>query len=343
MNKQLYGRDKLILKLQNLIVTPRNIPENVAIIGVKGVGKTSLLSKLFSEEEKKKYYTDHKLLLSFVDIPETTEEMKDFYSYLYSSIMEGAYIINNFNSSEYEKIRNEITQEIERQKQLSPYSSPDEATMDSIVRRTLDILNRHDLRVLFIIDNFEKLARSSRIKNAQYKYMRDLANNEKMSMFISSGQDLTKVSEEIKGSGFENIFRFVNIPGIDEYGIEDWFEAEQLSNNEEVINKVLDLTGGVPELIKIYMRLSEDNNKVDSDDFFDKMMIEAESLMKMWNEYIDEEEKNKLQEVLENNSTNSSIRDRLLMKGLLVEVNTNNIKFVTPLFEEYIKKILGNQ
>ena len=73
----------------------------------------------------------------------------------------------------------------------------DDATVEAILNKTIDIIQEKKLKLLLVFDDFEKFADATKVKRTQYKYMRDLANTGKISLFISTGKDLTKVSEEI--------------------------------------------------------------------------------------------------------------------------------------------------
>lgn len=107
-----------------------------------------------------------------------------------------------------------------KNKILSRCVEIDDATMESVLNKTIEVTKQFSLKILVVFDDFERFADSSKLKKAQYKFMRELANSDKISLFISTGQDLTKVSEEMKGSGFENIFRYEELRGIRAQDIE---------------------------------------------------------------------------------------------------------------------------
>lgn len=339
---ELYGRNSILAKIHDYVVND-NMPENIALLGVKGTGKTSVLKNAFSQKNNKKYYDEANVLVAHVSIPESNESMKGFYSYLHSSILNAVDAIEQYDESRYEALMTQILEK--KNKILSRSIEVDDATMENVLIKTIEVIKQASLKILVVFDDFERFADSSKLKNAQYKFMRELANSNRISLFISTGQDLTKVSEEMKGSGFENIFRYEELRGIRGQDIEDWVydvtDETDIEFDDDLMEWIEDVSGGIPELIKeaanVSYQLQKDGVEFDEDVYINALYPAVDSLMKVWWSYTDDTEHKILKEILSNTSNSSISRDCLVKKGYLNE-DDEEVSFVSPLFEKYIKE-----
>ena len=93
----LYGRKHFLAKIHDYM-TDRQMPENVALLGVKGAGKSSVIRKAFGREENRRYYDEADIVVTFVSIPETTDSMKGFYSYLNTSVLEALDAVEEYDA-----------------------------------------------------------------------------------------------------------------------------------------------------------------------------------------------------------------------------------------------------
>lgn len=336
----IYGRNSILAKIHDYVVDG-NMPENVALLGVKGVGKTSILRRAFCESELKRYYDEANVLVAFVSIPDSNDSMKGFYSYLHTSVLDAIDKIEEYDSIKYETIMAQILEK--KNKILSRCVEIDDATMESVLNKTIEVTKQFSLKILVVFDDFERFADSSKLKKAQYKFMRELANSDKISLFISTGQDLTKVSEEMKGSGFENIFRYEELRGIRIQDIEDWIfdvtDDTEIEFEDDLLDWIDEVSGGIPEIVgeaaELSYELLSENFVFNSDEYFKKLYPIVYPLMKKWWLYTDSIEHKIFEDVLSDQDSNSVNRDCLVKKGYLRE-DDEGVVFVTPLFEMYV-------
>lgn len=339
--EHLYGRNSILAKIHDYVVDG-NMPENVALLGVKGVGKTSILKRAFFKTELKKYYDEANVLVAFVSIPDSNDSMKGFYSYLHTSILEAVDKIEEYDSSKYEAIMSQILEK--KNKILSRCVEIDDATMESVLNKTIEVTKQFSLKILVVFDDFERFADSSKLKKAQYKFMRELANSDKISLFISTGQDLTKVSEEMKGSGFENIFRYEELRGIRAQDIEDWIfdvtDDTEIEFDDDLLEWIEEISGGIPEIVgeaaELSYALLTEKIEFNSDEYFKKLYPIIYPLMKKWWSYTDVVEHQIFEDIISEQDSNSVNRDCLVKKGYLNEDDDNDVCFVTPLFEMFV-------
>ncbi len=344
----IYGRNNVLFKVQDYILGHSSIPENVALLGVKGVGKSAVIKNAFCKANIKKYFDTNRILVKFVSISDTTDSMKGFYSYLYSSVFEAIDYIESYDKHFYDALAIQILDS--KNKILERCVEIDDATMESVLNKTIDIVKEQNLHLLFVIDDFERFADSSNLKKAQYKYLRELANSKRISLFITTGQDLTKVSEEMKGSGFENIFYYEELRGLKLQDVEDWiFEVTDQTNiefSDELIEWIESISGGIPAIIEEAAEMSYSllsRNILFNDETYKNQLYSiVYPLLEKWWQYTDAIEHHIFKDVIENRSISSINRDCLIKKGYLNQDIDDNVFFVTPLFKKFVLEKISN-
>lgn len=329
-------------------ITKKECPENIALLGVKGVGKTSIIENLFSPENKKLYYNEANVVVSFVSVPETNDNLKSFYSYLLTSIFEGLDAIEEYDEKRYDDLIGRIM--LKKQKIQERSVELDEAIMHSILYKTIDLVQDNGIKLLLVFDDFERVAASPKLKNAQYRCMRELANSGKISLFISTGEDLTKVSAEMVGSGFENIFKYIQLRGIRIKYIEEWVDEATDGTgvlfDDDVIDWIEEISGGIPEIISTagevaYQMLKsgeEFNEKVFEEELYGRVY----PLMKRWWKFTDEIDHHIFMDVIEKKAINSVNMGCLVKKGYLERLDSEKVVIITPLLERYALEMRDN-
>ena len=345
----LYGRSSLLMRIRDYVVD-REIPENIAVLGLRGAGKSSLIRKAFCKSAGRDYYEQGGVIVCGVSIPESTDNMKNFYSYLNTALLEGLDRLEEYDQDKYARLLAQIVDN--KNKILSRSIEVDEAIVGSIFNKNIDIIRSAGLKLLFVFDDFEKFASSSRLKKAQYKYMRELANSGKISLFIATKQDLTNVSAEVLGSGFENIFLYEELRGIRFEDIENWASdavaGTGIEFDDAVLEWIEDVSGGIPEIVSMaieqcYELLSQ-KQSFDESTCYKKLYPVVYPLMQKWWNDTEETEGLLLKQMIEGTSVNSYSRDRLIKKGYLNERDSGEVVFSTPLFEMFVlEKMVGEE
>lgn len=344
----LYGRNHLLARIHDY-VTDQQMPENVALLGVKGAGKSSIIQRAFGREENRRYYDEADVVVAFVSIPETTDSMKGFYSYLNTSVLEALDTVEEYDAGRYRALMAQITEK--KNQILARCVEVDDATMESVLNKTIELTKGAGMKPLIVFDDFERFADSSKLKKAQYRYMRELANSSRISLFIATGQDLTKVSEEMKGSGFENIFTYEELRGIRLSDIEDWIwdvtDKTDVDVPDEVTDWIGEISGGIPEIVaeaaELSCRLLAQGEAFDGNAWCRQLYPAVSPLLKKWWMYTDEAEHRIFADLVGGTSVNSVNRDCLIKKGYLDERDSGEVAFATPLFEMYVLGELEQQ
>lgn len=181
--------------------------------------------------------------------------------------------------------------------------------------------------------------------------MRELANSGRISLYISTGQDLTKVSEEMKGSGFENIFTYEELRGIRSQDIEDWVwdvtDDTDVEFDDDCLEWIEEVSGGIPELVgeaaELAYRLLEQEEEFETESFTKKLYPIVYPLMKKWWMYTDNIEHCILGDMLAGKTENSINRDCLVKKGYLTEGDNGEVGFTSPMFRMYVEEELRKE
>ncbi len=336
---RLYGRALLEHKINDYVLHEPS-PENVALLGVKGSGKSTLLRTFFNLEKRKEYYNSAKVLATFISIPDTADSMKSFYSYLNMTLLEGLELVEMIDANLYDTLLESIAKK--KNQVVAMSAEIDDAAMSSILRKTLDVLANNGIKPLFIFDDFEKFADSSKLKKSQYKFMRDLCNSQKISMLISTNQDLVRVSEEVRGSGFENVFFYEELRGIRERDTEEWIsDAEEeygFEWDDDIHEWIYNVSGGIPELIlyagETSYEMMESELTLDETEYTKKIYQKSWPLLKQWWDKMDEKEHAIMQDLCNGTSKDSRERDTLIKKGYLKDEG-GIVSFCTPLLEMF--------
>lgn len=343
----LYGRNGFINNVYEMVVAD-GMPENIALLGVKGVGKTVLLRAVFSKEKKRAYFDDARVVVSVVSIPSNPgEEMKDFYSYLNNAILDGLDAVETYDEVQYNALMAKI--KIKKERILERNLVVDSAVLQSQLHATIESVREAGLKPLLVFDDFERFADSSQLKNEQYAFMRALADTQDISLFISTGKDLTKVSDEMKGSGFENIFSVERLGGIDSVAIEQWLcnatKGTDITIEDDVFDWIEEVSGGVPALVCQAGDIACDkalNGEVFSAQVFgDALYDTVRRTMQIWWTLLEKEEQEALCKFVDGAKITSEVVRPLIKKGY-VKKNGSSISFVSNLFRRFVKEDAKN-
>lgn len=344
---RLYGRGTTIRKIHDFILNNGRRPENIALLGVRGIGKSAVINDVFSDKQIRSYYTEGRIVAErMTAIPETAASMKDYYSYFYQTVIRGLMRIRSYDSGEFEKISARLKEEKENQMAFIP--ELDEAAGQALLESAIRIATKEfHLKLLIVIDDFENLAAVSGLKNAQYSFMRHLADNGLVSMFISTAQDLTKVSEEMRGSGFENIFTYIDMDPLDYEEIEWWLDDACAERNMRFSNNIIDwiedISGGIPALVRDAANLAYEKNlrgeAFSEAEWTDELYEKVQPMMRLWWEYSYDNERKVLRSLAQGVFRESHTADNLIRKSYLKEDISGRADFITPLFQRYVKEL----
>lgn len=181
--EQFFGREREVMRImQRLGASP---PQSVAIVGDRRVGKSSLLHYVSRPEIASGYlYDPDNTVFLFVDFQEVRGLSVDvFFETLFRHLREA----------------------------LEGRVTIDEAADSDGLRALLGRLDSEGIALIVLLDEFDRVTRSSSFDADFFSYLRSLAGRYNLAFVTSSGRELKELclTEEIADSPFFNIFSSV--------------------------------------------------------------------------------------------------------------------------------------
>lgn len=213
-------------------------PDHVSIVGPKYFGKTVLLNKIASyfQEQGSSYQ-----LVCYWDLRHGTPESNlDFQTKLARKLDEGLLAIEVNEYHEY----------------LSESGTDIAGYLETVV----DALENKDLRVLILLDDFDRLASQPHITKNLWDHLRSLAQHSSLRFVTSSRKRLRDLipSHEARTSDFWNIFSSTRtLKPIEPSGFDEFVAPLTRSGwefEESARKEFFNWTGGVPVLAALTCR-----------------------------------------------------------------------------------------
>ncbi len=240
MGELLY-RIKAIEELEDRIATRKH----TAILGVEGIGKTSLLNSFFNADYRIKKATDDRLLISpLTEFPEGLEGdavIEHFIGMVISSV----YVLRMCGQKD---MMNDILDLCEKARDVNP-------SVEGKFEAVVNTIQTFGYRILMLVDNFERFTSSSGVTITHHSTLRKLMGATQY--IVSTNYDLSHDSLPPKVS---NSFYLMNFAGND-ITLRGWSPNETsqylndaLKNSDvefspEVIEKIHSVSGGIPPLV----------------------------------------------------------------------------------------------
>jgi len=272
-------------------------PENKALFGVKGLGKSTIIQTVFSKANCKTYADEYHCLYvrTILDSKIKGDGLVDF---LFDRVLNGIDLISD--DSVVEGIRSRI--EIAKERYQSK---------DSLLRDTLDTIHDYEYSFVLVMDDFHNMGRSSDVGSEQYDFLRSLNEQGLLYYWIISDSDFSDVyaTSQFTTSFFAQKF----IPTtINQMNKDDIFELIHtkisqcdLTYNDEIAEKIYSIIGGIPALVEPAVKCIEYMEKDDfeTDELIDLMLVnpKCESLMTVWSRSLTEEQKKLLHKISTDN------------------------------------------
>lgn len=223
---------------------------NQAFLGVKGVGKTSLLQSYFSRSMRKELAQKYKNLFVLTRL-DSRKKGEDLYQFLLDQVRNGIMIIPD--ASEKESIKEEMAE-------IDEFFE----TSDNRLNQYLNTINDHGYKLIAIMDQFHAMSRDNEIGGEQYDILRSLNEQKLITYWVVTDTDLleTCATEQFVSSFFAQKFTSKRtIQPIDENGrqkvTEHFIEEKHADLTEDEVRIVTDLAGGVPQLVPTLIDIVE--------------------------------------------------------------------------------------
>jgi serine/threonine protein kinase len=175
-----YGRSSELTRIYERIKAVR--PQSISIVGVRRIGKSSLLRAVHHPDNRKKYLPNpQEYVFVFMDLQaKRNAEPAEFFQYVYAELQR-----------EYRGL-------------LQVNARPD---YDGL-QKVMEAFQEAGLKLIFLWDEFESVTRNQKFGPEFYAYFRALANKFNVAYLTSSSDQLQSLchAKEISDSPFFNIF-----------------------------------------------------------------------------------------------------------------------------------------
>lgn len=270
-----FGNQDIFNKLDFSI----NYRTNTCIIGVKGVGKTTLLNCFFTFEYRKQMALEKQILIFSADLSTRTDG-DDVCNYLADQL--------KFSIKRLLRGSNELAEIIEALDDIET------RTGNSKLSETIDILHEYQYFIVLVMDNFELFTSSLNITMEHHGILRSLIEAEKLQCIVATNYDLTEDSlpKHVKGSYLIHKFTdSILVPPFSEKDAITFIQMKQKESpirlEEQTISMLYGMSGGIPWLLEtaadcIYDKIEANDVMLDEYQIKDIVYRECYSLLQSW-------------------------------------------------------------
>ncbi|MBQ8982173.1 MAG: ATP-binding protein [Lachnospiraceae bacterium] len=347
MSENVFGRANYVDKIKKYAESPD--VGNLAFLGVKGVGKTSLFLYYFTKAKKEEIAGRYKKLFVYSRL-DSRKQGSDLYHFLLDQVKVG--------------IR-EIPVEDDKQKIIKEMDDINAVfdTLDARLTQYLMVVKEMGYDLVIIMDQFHCMARDTEVGREQYDVLRSFNEQKLITYWIITDTDLleTCATKQYIASFFAQ--KFTSKLTICPLGDGERTEAVHFFANQkkcELLDSetdlVADISGGVPELMAILIDIlcmaKQDNIEVTKEELIRRFLIHdgGISLFKNWITGLNSKQKELLFEIASSqrglNENNTMVESSKLAelsddvgRGLLHIIKDNDEKtwnINIDLFRQYI-------
>ena len=284
------GRNRELRRIKNIAISE---PENKAIFGVKGIGKSIVVESVFSKANCRQYAKEYRYLYvrTILDSKTKGDELIVF---LYDRVINAIDLIDD------EDVVFTIRKRIED-------SNDKYKSKDGLLRDVLETIREFDYSMILIMDDFHNMGRNSEVGSEQYDFLRSLNELGLMYYWIISDSDFSDVyaTSQFTTSFFAQKFIPETMPQMIK---EDMLELIRYNSskfgieiNDDDANKIYEVIGGIPgfvtSAIKCYELL---DCKITNVDELVELLFEnpqCKSILTSWTRSLTKEQKDILTDI----------------------------------------------
>ena len=234
--RRLIGRKAEIETLSNHV----NNRRNVVIMGVEGVGKSSLIKCFFNRSYRLRMAVENNLLICVTDFP-VELDTGDVYQYLADGVLS---VVDNLDQPQTQDIYQQMSRKCEEIKQRYPLPA-------SHFEQVCKAIENFDYYIMFVIDGFERFVSSPQVTMEHHNLMNTLLSKN-LSFVVATDYDFNKTSipEGVSGSFLLQKFsqNSLTLTGLSMDSCEGVLRPGDFSSDE--IYQLWILSGGIPKLMR---------------------------------------------------------------------------------------------
>lgn len=342
-SKELYGRSDAFQLLDDHIKNRRS----VVIMGVEGVGKSSLLNCYFNTQYRKKMALEQRILIRVTDFP-TDRDTDGVYQYLAEGVLSAVDSLEQAETeSTYDKLRKKCIQKMSECKDSA-----------SRFQQVCEIIQEFDYFIMLVIDGFERFVSSPQVKMEHHDLMNTLISKN-LSFVVATNYDFNQDSLPVTVSGSFLLMKFsgneIRLKGLSEETISNLVYPGDFTADE--LHQLWILSGGIPSIFRRaadHTYTQKINGTINWRDVFQETYLDVSSLIAHWCKLLSIDQTRVLKIIADSDSTSGvsfeednlkTAAQALVNRGLLtnpIESGTLRaisglFKFNTPLLKRYCK------
>lgn len=320
MNALLF-RDSEVQKIKDY-VDARN---QTVILGVEGVGKTSLLRTVFNKNYRIQKAKEKTLISRVTEFPSNLKD-DDIYNHFIETILSAVDILSSCGERE---LMNEILSKCEYKR---AHSRTTEKQFEEIVNEIYDF----GFHIVIVVDNFERFTSSKEVTKQHHETLRKML--EKTQYIVSTNYDLNEDSlpQDVSGSLYLQAFagHEIRIGGWScEYTkryVQDQMKDSEIKFSEATISNLYLATGGIPILVKLagqyafeYIESHQSEEDLKFAPVYNEKKVQL--LLQHWSKMLTPMQITALRNVQQPSELDKSILRSLYLRGLLEYVQKKDV------------------
>lgn len=233
---ELWGREDAFQELENHIKNRRS----VVVMGVEGVGKSSLLACYFNLKYRQKMALDRRTLIRVTDFP-VDRDADEIYRYLAEGVISAIDALDQEETqAEYRALRAKCANKMAE--------CQDEA---SRFQQVCEVIQEHEYHITLVIDGFERFVSSPHVRMEHHDLMNTLISKN-LSFVVATNYDFNQDSLPAMVSGSFLLMKFagneVRLKGLSEASCAGYLRDGGFADSE--IHQLYILSGGIPTLLR---------------------------------------------------------------------------------------------
>lgn len=271
---QLLYRENEIQQIKNNI----DDRKQTVVLGVEGVGKTSILKCVFNRAYRIQKANEGTLISSVTEFP-TDLKSDEIYLHFAEMIISSVGILSQCEKTD------EMNEILKKCKEIREEKHSPELYFEKIVKL---IYNDYEYHIVMVVDNFERFTSSKEVTMKHHETLRKLLNYSQY--IVATNYDL---NEDSLPDGVSGSLLLMNFAG-NEIRISGW-SAEQSINyfdnclkekeidfSKQLQDKLFNLTGGIPLLLNLaahfafeYIKLNNTEVGLTFKSLYDNVLVQT--------------------------------------------------------------------
>lgn len=331
--QKLLGREEALRELGEHIKGHRS----VVIMGVEGVGKSSLLNCYFHPRYRREMALKEKLLIRITDFP-TDRDSDGVYQYLAEGVLSSVDALDQEETEElYWKLREKCLRRMNDCRDAA-----------SRFQQLCEVIQDFGYHIMLVIDGFERFVSSPQVKMEHHDLMNNLISKN-LSFVVATNYDFNKTSLPETVSGSFLLMKFsgneIRLQGLSEQDCAGLTDPGDFTGEE--LHQLWILSGGIPALFRKAAKhayAQKMAGPIDWEAVFDNTYLDTADMTARWCKWLSEDQVRVLNALADSDPNQLGLSfsgdsletaaQALVNRGLLANpVQSGNLNAITGIYK----------